>query len=233
MTVQNRASRRSRITLTIRSTIIASVSAGAVVAWGSSFAAEQSGLSWKKAVPGAQAYLGDDGGGVNTVTVCKTADRYRDWLEGEHPLGCQTFQHDLASVIEVVTYDPVVDRRGDVGLPIAKVHIPSRQFVGYLQLLGLHPFVPPRTVIQFKKIGNESFELFPNQRIGGVDLGNEVRAKVIKYDPSADDNWDLQVTILDGPDAGQSGWMLSSGALSEDGKPMDQFEGAVIDEEQH
>ncbi len=49
------------------------------------------------------AFLGDDGGGVETRTVCGTADRYRDWLEGEHPSGCHTFQRELPVIIEVVT----------------------------------------------------------------------------------------------------------------------------------
>jgi hypothetical protein len=89
--------------------------------------------------------------------------------------------------IEVVTYDPVADRQSDVGLPIAKVHIPSQKFIGYLQLLDLHPVVPPGEVIQFKRDGNETFELYPSALIlqgnkHGVDLGARVSATVIEYD---------------------------------------------------
>jgi hypothetical protein len=44
-------------------------------------AADNTVPSWRKALLGTRdAYLGDDGGGVNTATVCDTADRYRDWL---------------------------------------------------------------------------------------------------------------------------------------------------------
>jgi len=46
---------------------------------------EKSTTAWKKAEPGTNALLGDDGGGVNTATLCDTADWYRDWLNYEHP----------------------------------------------------------------------------------------------------------------------------------------------------
>ena len=198
--------------------------------------AEKDVPAWKKPAPGTQAFLGDDGGGVNTATVCDTADGFRDWLKYEHPRGCQTFQHDLPVVIEVVTFDPVEDDQGTAGLPIVKVHIPSRRFVGYLQLLSLHPVIPSGTVVHFKKTGNETFELFPTAKIGsvkdkGLDLGDQFSAKVVKYDPTTDDGWDFHVTILDGKYAGQSGWMLSIGAAGEDGIPIDQFSGAVISDE--
>jgi hypothetical protein len=127
----------------------------------------------------------------------------------------------------------VEDEQGTVGLPIVKVHIPSRRFVGYLQLLALHPVIPSGTVVHFKKTGNETFELFPTAKIGsdkdkGLDLGGQFSAKVIGYDPTKDDDWDFRVTILDGMYAGQSGWMLSSGAAADDGTPIVQFSGAVI-----
>jgi len=193
--------------------------------------------SWKNAAAGAQAFLGDDGGGVNTVTVCDTVDRFRDWLNSEHPPGCQTFQHDLSAIIEVVIFDPVHDTVKEpdpIGLPLVKVHIPSRNFTGYLRLLALHPVIPSGTLVHFKKTGNENFELFATSKIGsgkdekGLDLGDHVSAKVIKYDPSKDDDWDFNVTILDGKYAGHSGWMLSSGADGDDGTPIDQFFQAVI-----
>jgi hypothetical protein len=101
--------------------------------------AEREIPAWKKPDPGTHGFLGDDGGGVDTATVCDTADHYRDWLHYEHPNGCQTFQHDLPVVIEVVTRDPVTDNvAGQYYLPIAKIQIPSRNFTGYTQLLGLH-----------------------------------------------------------------------------------------------
>jgi hypothetical protein len=194
--------------------------------------AEEDVPAWKKPAPGTQAFLGDDGGGVNTATVCDTADRFRDWLNYQHPPGCQTFQHDLPVVIEVVTVDPVEDVQGTVGLPIVKVHIPSRGFVGYLQLLGLHPLIPAGTTVHFKRTGNETIELHAKSAIDngkGIDLGDHVSARVISYDPSKDDDWEMHVTILDGKYAGQSGWMLSLGAEGDDGVPIDQFSRAVID----
>lgn len=78
------------------------------------YGAEAAVPEWKQATPGAHAYLGDDGGGVDTATVCNTADRYRDWLQYEHPSGCQTFQHDLPVVIEVVTLDPAVTLQDNI-----------------------------------------------------------------------------------------------------------------------
>lgn len=200
--------------------------------------AEKDVPAWKKPMPGTLAFLGDDGGGVDTVTVCDTVDRYRDWLNSRHPPGCQAFQHDLPATIEVVIFDPVQDTEdmaGDVvGLPLVKVHIPSRNFIGYLRLLALHPVIPPGTVVHYKRTGNETLQLFSTSEIGsddhdkGLGLGDQFSAKIIKYDPSKDDEWDFDVTILDGRYAGKSGWMLSFGALGNDGNPIDQFSQAVI-----
>lgn len=196
--------------------------------------AENDAPAWKKPAPGTHAFLGDDGGGANTVTVCDTADGFRDWLKYEHPRGCQTFQHDLPAIIEVVTFDPVEDMEGDVGLPIAKINIPSKRFVGYLHLLTLHPLIPNGTTIHFKRTGNETFQLFSKSTINnskGIDLGDHVSARVISYDPSKDDDYDIHITILDGDYAGHNGWVLSVGAEGDDGTPIDIFSGAVISDE--
>jgi hypothetical protein len=150
--------------------------------------AEKEVPAWKKPAPGTPAFLGDDGGGVDTATVCGTADRYRDWLRSEHPSGCHTFQHDLPVIIEVVTHDPVLDQVGEAYLPIAKIQIPSRKFTGYVQLLGLHPVIPSGAMVHFKS-ENVGFSLFPEAKVhpgddGGIDLGKQVSAKVISYDPT-------------------------------------------------
>jgi hypothetical protein len=199
----------------------------------SAVAAETDMLPWKKPVPGAHAFLGDDGGGVNTATVCDTADHYRDWLRYEHPSGCQTFQHDLPVIIEVVTLDPAVDSVGDYYRPIAKVQIPSRNFTGYLNLLDLHPVIPPGTIVKYTKLGNDRLLLFPSPKIpekdeGGIVLGESVSAKVLSYDPTSDDYFDLHVQIMDGSHAGQAGWMLAFGGVAQNGVPIDQFDKAVI-----
>jgi hypothetical protein len=45
-------------------------------------------------------------------------------------------------VIEIVLLDQVRDTVGSEWLPLVKINIPSRNFTGYTQLLGLHPEVP-------------------------------------------------------------------------------------------
>jgi hypothetical protein len=198
------------------------------------YAAEAEVPAWKKATPGTRAFLGDDGGGVNTATVCDTADHYRDWLQYEHPSGCRTLQHDLHVVIEAVTLDPVRDEVAEEYYrPIAKVHIPSRNFIGYLTLDGLHPIIPPGTVVQYKKLGDERLLLFPSPKPstnneGAIDLGQSVSAKVLSYDPTNDDGFDTNLQIIDGPHAGETGWMLASSADGQDGVPIHLFDKAVI-----
>jgi hypothetical protein len=79
--------------------------------------------------------------------------------------------------------------------------------------------------------GSGSFSLSPVPKASGargVDLGESVSAKVLSYDPTDDDNFDLHVQIMDGPHAGETGWMLTEGAQGEDGVPIDIFDGAVI-----
>jgi hypothetical protein len=134
---------------------IIALAAASMMSCGPVEAAQKSIPAWHKAIPGSAAFLGDDGGGVDTLTVCDTADRYRDWLDENSPPGCQTFQHGLRAIVEVIIFDPARDivKTGsdNVGFPIAKIHIPLRNFVGYVHLDALHPVVPPNTVINFEK----------------------------------------------------------------------------------
>jgi hypothetical protein len=149
----------------------------------------------------------------------------------ESPPGCQAFQHNLPVVIELVILDDVADTTADVWLPLAKINIPSRNFTGYVQLLGRHPSVPTGATVHFTRTGNERIQLHDAAAITnnkGFDLGDKVSATVLRYDPTADDKRDLYVRINDGPHAGKTGWMLSSGADTDDGNPMDQFDQAVI-----
>jgi hypothetical protein len=208
---------------------VVSVLGVAVIANG----AENSAPAWKKAEPGTHAFLGDDGGGTNTKTVCDTADRYRDWLNGEHPPGCQTFQHDLPVTIEVVIFDPVHETQGDAALPLVKIHIPFRNnFIGYTQLLGLHPVIPAGTKMDCKETTEGSnFELFATSKMEdkGRDLGDHVSTRVIKYDPTKDDDLEFYVEVLDGNHAGQKGWMLDKASChGEDDIPITQFSKAVL-----
>jgi hypothetical protein len=191
--------------------------------------------AWKKALPGTHAFLGDDGGQTNTATVCDTADRYRDWLKMESAPGCQAFQHGLEIVIEVVLLDPVKDTTGSTWLPLAKINIPSRNFTGYTQLLGLHPKVPTGTRIHFTSTQGDSERLYKTADMDekdSLDLGPEVSATVLSYDPTDEDKLALYVSINEGPHKGQKGWMLSFLEKTDDGEIMNQFEKAVIENKQ-
>jgi hypothetical protein len=132
-------------------------------------------LLWKRPDPGTPAYLGDDGGGAKTVTVCDTSDHYRQWLGYEGSEGCQDFQQDLRAVIEVVILNRAADLMPgtDWWMPIVKVHIPSRKFTGYLRLFGVHPIIPSGTVVHFKStLGTKN--LYPTADAGledGLELG--------------------------------------------------------------
>jgi hypothetical protein len=175
-------------------------------------------------------------GGVDTLTVCDTADQYRDWLKYEHPEGCQTFQSGLRATIEVVVYDPAKDTirtsSEAISYPLVKIQIPARHFIGYLRLDGLHPIIPSGLIVHGKRVGNSSLKLYSGATIRdddkGLDLGQEFSAKVIKFDPTKGDQWDLQVTILDGLNAGKSGWMLSDFLEDSRGELVNQFSKATV-----
>jgi hypothetical protein len=188
--------------------------------------------TWRKALPGTQAYLDDDGGGANTATVCDTADRYRDWLKFESAPGCQAFQHGLKVVIEVVLLDSVRDTAGTMWLPLVKINIPSRNFTGYCQLLGLHPEVPAGTVVHFSEADKGQLKLYQTADMndaGRVELGTNVTATVLSYDPTDIDKLELYVSINDGPHKGMKGWMPSFLEKISDGQLMNQFDQAVIE----
>jgi hypothetical protein len=196
-----------------------------------SLANESNILGWKRALPGTRAYLDDDGGGANTATVCNTADRYRDWLKMESAPGCHAFQHGLRVVIEVVLLDAVRDTEGTMWRPLVKINIPSRNFTGYCNLDILHPEVPVGTKVHFTPVGNsDSNRLYKTAEADekeSIELGPEISATVLSYDPTDDSKLELHVSVDDGPNKGKTGWMLSFLGKSDDGQLIDQFDQAV------
>jgi hypothetical protein len=63
----------------------------------------------------------------------------------------------------------------------------------------------------------------------GLNLGDNVSAKVIKYDPTKDEELEFYVEILDGQHAGKKGWMIDSlSCHSEDDIPITQFAKAAL-----
>ena len=70
------------------------------------------------------------------------------------------FQHDLEVVIEIVLLDAVKDTVASTWLPLVKINIPSRNFTGYLTLLGLHPKVPAGTKVHFTSTKDDSERLY-------------------------------------------------------------------------
>jgi hypothetical protein len=116
-----------------------------------------------------------------------------------------------------------------ISYPLVKIQILARHFIGYLRLDTLHPIIPSGTIVHGKKIGEGSLQMYSDATIkdDGLDLGDEFSAKVIKYDPTKEDQYDLHVTILDGVHAGQSGWMLGSFLEDDRGELVDQFSKAT------
>ena len=63
----------------------------------------------------------------------------------------------------------------------------------------------------------------------GLDLGAQVSAMVIKYDPANDEELEFYVEVLDGSHAGQKGWIIDGFSCDgEDGILISQFSKAVL-----
>lgn len=206
-----------------------------IVALSCSMAPARAGnvLPWKKPLPGTAAFLGDDGGGEDTATVCDSAAHYREWLDYGNPPGCRKFPRGLAVIIKGVIYNPYKDTvpGTTMSFPLVKIQIPTKGFVGYLQLFGgIHPRIPQGTIIYLKREGNNVLRLAPSQDAAfdsGPDLGDRATAKVIRYDP-ATDGAELYVIVINGALTGRTGWVLTSDADSTDGIPVDMFAQAML-----
>jgi len=194
-------------------------------------------LAWKEPLPGTSAILGDDGGGANTAKVCDTAAKFRQWLDSTGDIaGCHSLPAGLPIILGAMSDNPALSPLV-ASHPLIKIVIPSRHnYSGYVQLLGgTHPNVPKGTIVHYKKGGNETLRLAPSRDSDldtGPDLGDKVTATILQYDP-ASDGMNLYVEIKDGKFAGQKGWMLSLGAESDDGEPVDIFYGSIIDPTEH
>jgi hypothetical protein len=192
----------------------------------STHASDKAHFAWKEPLPGTTAVLGDDGGGSDTVTVCDTIAKFKQWLDdGGNVAGCHSLPAGLPVILGRMADDPSPSTT--MSQPLVKVVIPSRHnYSGYTQLFGqVHPNIPTGTVVHYKREGNVTLRLAPSRDSdlnAGPDLGDAVTATVLQYDPTSD-GMDLYVEITDGKHAGQKGWMLTLGATSDDGKPVDIF----------
>jgi len=198
----------------------------------SAFAEGKNEPVWKEPLPGTVAFLGDDGGGADTATVCDTDDHVESWLNNEGSSGCRSFSHGLHVVIEQVGPMENSVPAATTLYPLVKIKIPSKNFVGYVQLFeGIHPIIPAGAIIHLKQEGNETLMLTRSQDAdedSGLNLGEEATAKVVRYDPTTGDR-NLYVTVIDGKFAGSSGWVFSLDGNGDDGDPLDIFAQALVD----
>jgi hypothetical protein len=186
--------------------------------------------AWRKPTPGSSAFLGDDGGDTSTKTVCDTADHYRRWINSENTRGCRAVARGTRATILAVEYD----QPRDLGLPIAKIKILEKGWVGYSALLGLYPAIPRGAPIHLRHEGGGTLRLAETadaELEAGLDLGDNVNlaATVLKYVPSSRFDRDLFVTITEGEYSGRRGWVFSDfDTLTEDGSPTSDFAGSII-----
>jgi hypothetical protein len=138
--------------------------------------------------------------------------------------GCHAFQHGLKVVIEVVMLDAIRDSVGSIWQPLVKIKIPARNFTGYCRLEMLHPEVPTGTIIHFAAVGNDNsnrlYKTAEADEKESIELGAEVSATVLSYDPTDEDKLELYVSISEGPNKGKKGWMLSMFEKTSDGQLM-------------
>lgn len=183
-------------------------------------------FAWLQPTPGRAALLGDDGGN-STATVCVSADHYRDWLKSNPSGGCTSYIHGTRVVIERVVFDPAKDTVGEYHMPLVQIRSADNSWRGYTQLEGLHPLIPTGTIVQFYRHEDSTLRLGSSEQSDdGPDLGDNVTARVERYDPTSADA-DLYVTVVDGPYSGKSGWMHSLYAAEIAGASFTKFADAV------
>jgi hypothetical protein len=189
--------------------------------------------AWMIPAPGTVALLGAN----KEITVCDTADHYREWLKQGQPSGCRKFSTGKRVVIDGLVFDPTRDTISVLGSqlrqPLARVHIPAKGFTGYLLAHDLTPAIPRGTTIQLIKKGDLVLRLAPSKNAdlnAGLDLGEQAMVRVIRYFPSLD-AFDLHVSVADGPYKGKVGWVSSLGADDIAGIPITFFEYSNL--EQH
>jgi hypothetical protein len=178
--------------------------------------------------PGRAAYLGDDGGGASTATICDSADHYRDWLNLDSPPGCAHYARGTRVVVERTMSDPAKDTVADAIMPLVQVDAADKSWSGWTQLMTLVPIIPSGTIIEFKREGNDTLRLATTERADdGPDLGDVVTAKLVRFDPLTDSR-DIYVTVLDGKYAGKSGWLFTLEGSNTKGEPIERFSQFVI-----
>ena len=188
--------------------------------------------AWHKAAPGTEAFLGDDGGGSDTATVCDTVDHYRAWINDEdHPgwlnVGAWTLRHNRSGHLRCGSRQRGTrDEFLELGTPIAKIKIltegSAEKVIGYTAVHELHPAIPQGTLVS--RMGDDTLRLYDPNAKQAVNIQGPFTARLVKYDPT--DDTEL-ITIVSGKDVGKSGWIRGI-LVAEDDHLVDRFSNAWI-----
>lgn len=194
--------------------------------------------AWRNPLPGTAGFLGTDGGGSDTATVCDSIQHWHEWLDAPFPEavdGCSNLPMGLPVVIRGLASDEdsATAKSTTTVQPLVEISIPSKGVDGWVPLLGgVRPVVPTGTAGYFKQEGNEILRLAPaqdsNDDVGSL-LGATGSLTVLRYDPKTDAR-SLYVKITSGLASGQSGWIDGLGvsaSLDKDADSVTDFHGEI------
>lgn len=180
--------------------------------------------AWLTLAPGSQAYLKDDGRGVNGTTVCLTAHAYFRFENGGPPTKlCRVLGH--GRFVRVLRIAGSNDQDGTV-TPLVEIGT-EQGAVGITDATFLRPIVPIGTILEARDFGDYPAQMWPtplaskdgdypgygqNADVFGfapiwTPLPNGTLARVLAQIPYGREA-DLNVVLLSGLLRGKSGWTL-------------------------
>jgi hypothetical protein len=163
---------------------------------------------------GAQAYTGEDGGGVTTSTVCPTAQVYRGWLEAlKESAPRQCIARPSGILVTVRSNEFISTDTGHFGPNFfTSVKAADSSWSGWVLSITLQPSIPPHTKLVIKQSQSVA-HLAATKDAPSLDSGKVLDGgtivELVRQDAASDDR-DLYVAVATGPhDTGQSGWLYS------------------------
>jgi len=179
--------------------------------------------SWLMIRKGQSAYTGDDGGGAETQTICRSMRDYDRFLNDGSQVNCFQAPRGILVTMESWKENEFDKTVWNVSTYTICIKASNGSWRGYTYSLSLQPKIPPGTRLRISTAMADSITAQiasePESSNGEeIKIGEGTIVELIEQKPAREDS--LKVRVITGSHTGRIVWMTEVGMDLENGEPL-------------